>query len=64
MNKKNPANHLVEYQKKRSAEARKKVFEYFKENPFHNAKECSDNINIPYGTVARYVREFKKQQDL
>lgn len=55
-------NAAVEYQKKRSAEAKAKVMSFMSANPLSNAKECSESLGMKYGTVAMYIRDAKREK--
>lgn len=50
---------LVEFNRKMKAEAMEKVNRYFTENPFSNARKCSEALGMNYQTVLRHVKELK-----
>lgn len=55
-------SHLAEYQKNRSAEARKKLMDFIADNPLFNARECARALNMNYDTVTRYIRDAKREK--
>ena len=54
-------HHLAEYQEKRSAETKRKVSDYFHDNPFSNARACAQSLGINYQTVLRHVKAIKAE---
>lgn len=54
-------HHIAEYQEKRSAETKRKISDYFHDNPFSNARSCAQYLGINYQTVLRHVKAIKAE---
>lgn len=57
----NRGQAVAEFQKARRAKALKQVRDFYSEYPFATMKDAASALGFHYVTLARYVRELRKQ---
>lgn len=57
----NRGKAVAEFQRQRRAAGIEQVRAYYQENPFTTVKGAARDLGMHYATIARYVREIRKQ---
>lgn len=52
---------VAAYQKRRSAQMKAAVENYFRVNPFMTVKDCIRDLGFSQGSVHRYLRELREE---